>query len=134
MDGKLTLTSYLSFMSVFLDIPSDQWILETDYFFVINDKYPVTEGHLLIISKREATDFFELTAKEQQMLPIIIGLCREYINITYGKTDFNIGMNCGKYAGQTVFHFHCHIIPRRKGDMEDPRGGVRHSVIGKGYY
>ena len=46
----------------------------------------------------------------------------------------NIGMNCGESAGQTVMHFHCHIIPRYNGDMEDPRGGVRHSIEGKGYY
>ena len=121
-------------MSVFLDIPKDQWILETDYFFVIKDKYPVTEGHLLIISKRKAVDYFTLNEKEQSELIKAISISKQYLHDTYGKTDYNIGMNCGEYAGQTVFHFHCHIIPRRKGDVEDPRGGVRHSVIGKGYY
>jgi diadenosine tetraphosphate (Ap4A) HIT family hydrolase len=121
-------------MSVFLDIPKEQWILETDYFFVIKDKYPVTEGHLLIISKRKADDYFALNEKEQSELLTAINVSKQYLNDTYGETDYNIGMNCGEYAGQTVFHFHCHIIPRRKGDVEDPRGGVRHSVIGKGYY
>ena len=116
-------------MSVFLDIPKDKWILETDYFFVIKDKYPVTEGHLLIISKRKAVDYFALNEKEQSELIKAISISKLYLHDTYGKTDYNIGMNCGEYAGQTVFHFHCHIIPRRKGDVEDPRGGVRHSVI-----
>ena len=121
-------------MSVFLDIPKDLWILETDYFFVIKDKYPVTEGHLLIISKRKVVDYFALNDKEQLELITAINISKQYLLETYGKTDYNIGMNCGEYAGQTVFHFHCHLIPRRKGDVKDPRGGVRHSVIGKGYY
>jgi diadenosine tetraphosphate (Ap4A) HIT family hydrolase len=121
-------------MSVFLEIPKEQWILETDYFFVIKDKYPVTEGHLLIISKRKAVDFFDLNKHEQSSLITAISNSKQYLQGTYGETDYNIGMNCGEYAGQTVFHFHCHIIPRRRGDVDDPRGGVRHSVIGKGYY
>jgi diadenosine tetraphosphate (Ap4A) HIT family hydrolase len=121
-------------MSVFNDIPEQHWIIETDYFFVVKDKYPVTEGHLLIISKRKAVDFFALNENEQTELVTTINLSKQYLNDTYGKTDYNIGMNCGEYAGQTVFHFHCHLIPRRKGDAEDPRGGVRHAVIGKGYY
>ena len=121
-------------MSVFLDIPQEQWILETDYFFVIKDKYPVTEGHLLIISKRKAVDFFALNESEQSSLISAINLSKQYLNKAYGKTDYNIGINCGEYAGQTVFHFHCHLIPRRDGDVEDPKGGVRHAVVGKGYY
>ena len=121
-------------MSVFNDIPEQHWIIETDYFFVVKDKYPVTEGHLLIISKRKAVDFFALNENEQTELATTINLSKQYLNDTYDKTDYNIGMNCGEYAGQTVFHFHCHLIPRREGDAEDPRGGVRHAVIGKGYY
>ena len=110
-------------MSVFNDIPQQHWIIETDYFFVVKDKYPVTEGHLLIISKRKAVDFFALNENEQTELATTINLSKQYLNDTYGKTDYN-----------TVFHFHCHLIPRREGDVEDPRGGVRHAVIGKGYY
>jgi diadenosine tetraphosphate (Ap4A) HIT family hydrolase len=81
-----------------------------------------------------AVDYFDLNEMEQSELVIAISISKQYLHDTYGKTDYNIGMNCGEYAGQTVFHFHCHLIPRRKGDMEDPRGGVRHSVSGKGYY
>ena len=121
-------------MSVFLKIPKDHWIFETNYFFVIKDKYPVTEGHLLIISKRKAVDYFALNDKEQSELTTAIRISKQFLQNTYGDTDYNIGMNCGEYAGQTVFHFHCHILPRRKGDVDDPRGGVRHSVIGNGYY
>ena len=66
-------------MSVFLDIPQEQWILETDYFFVIKDKYPVTEGHLLIISKRKAVDFFALNESEQSSLISAINLSKQYV-------------------------------------------------------
>ena len=121
-------------MSVFFDIPEEQWIIETDYFFIIKDKYPVTEGHLLIVSKRKVSDFFDLNSDEQAELTKAIHLCKQHLVNTYGNTDYNIGINCGESAGQTVFHFHCHVIPRRKGDVRDPRGGVRHSVVGKGYY
>ena len=121
-------------MSVFRNISQSQWVLETKYFFVIRDAYPVTEGHSLIISKREASDYFDLNTDERQDLNTAIEATRDNLVESFGVNDFNIGMNCGKHAGQTVFHFHCHIIPRRKGDVEDPRGGVRHSVIGKGYY
>ena len=121
-------------MSTFSDISQSQWVLETKHFFVIRDAYPVTEGHSLIISKREVEDYFQLNSEEKQDLALAIEKTRDNLVENFGVKDFNIGMNCGKYAGQTVFHFHCHIIPRREGDVEDPRGGVRHSVIGKGYY
>lgn len=121
-------------MSVFSDISQSQWVLETEYFFVIRDAYPVTEGHSLIISKREVVDFFQLNSEEKQDLSFAIEKTRDNLVEYFHVKDFNIGMNCGKHAGQTVFHFHCHVIPRREGDVEDPRGGVRHSVIGKGYY
>jgi diadenosine tetraphosphate (Ap4A) HIT family hydrolase len=121
-------------MSIFSDISQSQWILETKYFFVIRDAYPVTEGHTLIISKREVEDYFQLDTEEKQDLSLAIEKTRDNLVDYFNVKDFNIGMNCGKSAGQTVFHFHCHVIPRREGDVEDPRGGVRHSVIGKGYY
>ena len=59
---------------------------------------------------------------------------KHLIENKFNPHGYNIGMNCGEAAGQTVFHFHCHIIPRYHGDMENPRGGVRHCVVGKGYY
>ncbi|GAB3724060.1 HIT family protein [Hymenobacter agri] len=120
--------------SVFLTIPTDKYVLETRCFFVIRDGYPVSPGHSLIISKQLRRDFFDLTAEEQQELPQVIQKVKDSICQEYTPDGFNIGMNCGEAAGQTVFHFHCHIIPRYKGDMDNPRGGVRHSVAGKGYY
>lgn len=120
--------------SVFITIPKENYVLETEHFFVIRDRYPVSIGHSLIISKVLRKDYFDLTDEEKQELVQVIDLTRENILKEYTPDGFNIGMNCGEAAGQTVFHFHCHIIPRYKGDMEDPRGGVRHSIAGKGYY
>jgi diadenosine tetraphosphate (Ap4A) HIT family hydrolase len=104
------------------------------HFFIIKDAYPVSDGHLLIISNRVVTDYFELNADESMSLHDAIAQAKKLIEQEHAPDGYNIGMNCGEAAGQTVFHFHCHIIPRYKGDMEDPRGGIRHCIDGKGYY
>lgn len=120
--------------SVFSEISPEQWLIETDHFFVINDKYPVSPGHLLIVSKRECRDFFDLTLDEREELPEVILMAKEWINRN-GKPDgYNIGINCGEAAGQTVFHFHCHVIPRWTKDTPNPRGGVRNVIEGMGDY
>ena len=64
----------------------------------------------------------------------LVSIAKELIEKHYFPDGYNIGMNCGSSAGQTVMQFHCHVIPRYKGDMADPRGGVRHCILGKGYY
>ncbi len=120
--------------SVFLIIPRENYVLETPSFFVLRDRYPVSPGHSLIITKKLRRDYFELTEEEQIELVKVINQVKENILKEYAPDGYNIGMNCGAAAGQTVFHFHCHVIPRYKGDMEDPRGGVRHCIRGKGYY
>jgi len=120
--------------SVFRNILESDWLHHSAHFFIIPDKYPVSDGHLLIISKEHRRDFFELTFEEQKELPKLITKAKTIIEQSHSPTGYNIGMNCGSSAGQTVFHFHCHVIPRYDGDMDDPRGGVRHSVEGKGYY
>jgi diadenosine tetraphosphate (Ap4A) HIT family hydrolase len=121
-------------MSIFLTIPEEQKILCGEYFFVIKDRFPVSEGHCLIISKALKSDYFELSEEEKQELTRLIVATKDYIEQEYTPNGYNIGMNCGEAAGQTVMHFHCHLIPRYKGDMEDARGGIRHCVAGKGYY
>ncbi|MBF9236616.1 HIT family protein [Hymenobacter sp. BT683] len=120
--------------SVFLSIPQERHVLETEHFFVIRDGYPVSPGHSLIITKQLRNDYFALSPEELQELPEVIQLVKQNIEQSYRPDGYNLGMNCGEAAGQTVFHFHCHIIPRYAGDMESPRGGVRHCVAGKGYY
>ena len=121
-------------MSVFQDIAPDKILFQNSHFFIIKDGYPVSPGHLLIISKRPVTDFFELNNIEQQTLSLAIIAAKNIIEQTQQPDGYNIGMNCGAAAGQTVLHFHCHVIPRYIGDMPNPRGGVRHCVAGKGDY
>ncbi len=79
-------------------------------------------------------DYFELTNEEKADLDNAIGLARSLVESEFTPDGYNIGMNCGESAGQTVFHFHCHLIPRYVGDMENPRGGVRHVIPSKGGY
>ena len=121
-------------MSVFSEIPAEKILFRSKYFFLIHDAYPVSEGHLLIISAAEKQDYFDLSEAEKQELPLMIDKAKELIEKDATPDGYNIGMNCGVAAGQTVMHFHCHVIPRVRGDMKDPRGGVRHTVQGKGYY
>lgn len=121
-------------MKDFTEIPAERILYKTEHFFIIEDKYPVSPGHLLIISKQLRKDYFELTSEEKQELPFLIDRAKALIHQKYKPDGYNIGMNCGESAGQTVFHFHCHLIPRYSGDMDNPRGGVRHCVAGKGDY
>ena len=120
--------------SVFLDIPPDQYLLQGEHFFVIKDGFPVSPGHCLIVSSKSRTDYFELNEAERRELTELIHEVRKRIEQDHSPDGYNIGMNCGETAGQTVMHFHCHVIPRYSGDMDDPAGGVRHCVTGKGKY
>ena len=97
------------------------------YFFIIRDTaYPVTEHHTLIITNRHVSDFFELSEEENQELnQILKDQKKELKDLDCKITGFNVGVNVGKDAGQSIMHCHIHLIPRRKGDVEDPRGGVR---------
>jgi len=103
--------------------------------YVIEDGFPITKGHLLVISKRHAKDYFELS--EEEYLSVLDLLAKHKKRIQDedpSVSGFNVGMNSGQSAGQTIFHCHVHLIPRRAGDVEDPRGGVRHVITEKGYY
>lgn len=112
-------------MSIFLTIPEERIIFRGNHFFLIRDIYPVSLGHTLIITNDLKKDYFDLNDAEINELPSMIQKAKELIELEYQPDGYNIGMNCGETAGQTVFHFHCHVIPRYKGDMEDPKGGVR---------
>ena len=97
------------------------------YFFVIRDTaYPVTEHHTLIITNRHVSDFFELSDEENiELNQILKDQKKELKDLDSNISGFNVGVNIGKDAGQSIMHCHIHLIPRRKGDIEDPRGGVR---------
>lgn len=121
-------------MKDFYELPFDRWILETERFFVIEDGFPVSQGHCLIISKAVKNTYFDLSAEEQAELVHVINAVKTIIEEDHSPDGYNIGMNCGAAAGQSVMHFHCHVIPRYVGDMENPKGGVRYCIPEKGLY
>ena len=92
----------------------------------IADKCPVTNGHMLILPVRHTPDFFSMTPPEKRDADRLIQVLRDRIEASdQTVTGFNIGVNCGASAGQTIMHAHIHLIPRRDGDMPQPKGGVR---------
>lgn len=110
-------------------------VAENALAYSIRDGFPVTPGHTLFIPKRHAIDYFGLTRAEVNAINQLIATLRTELQAGDPTIDgFNVGMNCGASAGQTVFHCHVHLIPRRTGDVESPRGGVRHLIPGKGHF
>ena len=110
-------------------------IYEDDIFYVIRDAYPVTTDHTLIILNEHNKTYFDLRDKDIIQLNNIIKFQKDsLIGKDNSITGFNIGINQGETAGQTVMHLHIHLIPRRKGDIEDPRGGVRGVIPSKQKY
>jgi diadenosine tetraphosphate (Ap4A) HIT family hydrolase len=100
-------------------------ILQTDLAVAFPDKFPVSPGHMLILPRRHEMDFFKLTEEEQTEIWGLIPLTQKHIEKRHSPDGYNIGINSGKAAGQTVAHAHLHIIPRYLGDIKDPRGGIR---------
>lgn len=102
--------------------------------FAIYDKYPVSKGHLLIVSKSHKGSFFDLKDIEQNDMLNLIRDAKEYLESKYAPDGYNIGTNIGFAAGQTINHCHIHIIPRYEGDSENRVGGVRKVINGEGRY
>jgi diadenosine tetraphosphate (Ap4A) HIT family hydrolase len=109
-------------------------VLENDLSIAFYDKYPVNKGHLLIIPKRHVEQYFDLTDQERSAIDQLLFEGKKIIDEQSQPDGYNIGINCGEAAGQTIFHVHVHLIPRFKGDMKDPRGGVRGVIPEKRMY
>lgn len=109
-------------------------IIENELAFAIFDIFPVSKGHCLVITKRHIPDFFEVTPEEISALFSLVKEMKTIIEEKYHPAGYNIGVNVNETAGQTVPHVHIHIIPRYNGDVENPRGGVRHVIPWKGNY
>jgi len=108
---------------------------ENSLAYLTMDYYPVTEFHSLIAPKRHVKDYFQLTQAEINAMNQLLQDQKNKLDKLDKTIDgYNIGMNCGETAGQTIFHCHMHLIPRRKGDVENPRGGIRHVIPNKGFY
>jgi diadenosine tetraphosphate (Ap4A) HIT family hydrolase len=118
----------------FCATPPDRVLEATQHAFVVLDAFPVSPGHTLVISRRHVTDVFDLTGSEIGDIIRLIRSARERLDRTLHPSGYNIGVNVGRAAGQTVMHVHIHVIPRYPGDTSDPRGGVRGVIPGKACY
>lgn len=119
---------------IFCNIPQEKVIAENDLCFAIYDDFPVSEGHVLIIPKRHVADYFSLTENEVMAIQIMLRELKAQLDADLSPDGYNVGINVNEAAGQTVFHVHVHLIPRFKGDVENPRGGVRGVIPDKQKY
>lgn len=109
-------------------------IIENDFCYARWDNFPVSPGHAEVVPKKHIESFFDLTDEEIIKINILIKELKNLIQEKYNPDAYNIGINDGEAAGRTIHHLHIHLIPRYKGDVENPRGGVRHIIPGKGSY
>lgn len=100
-------------------------VLENEMAWAVYDKFPVNPGHMLVVTRRHVIDFFDSTREERQAINTLLEEAKRLLDDRFKPDGYNIGINCGLAAGQTIMHLHVHLIPRYKGDMENPRGGVR---------
>lgn len=121
-------------MSVFLQKPASDHVASNALAFAIRDGFPVSPGHTLVIPRREVSSWFEATREEQLAILDLVDTVKAQLDATLAPAGYNLGINVGAAAGQTVFHLHVHVIPRYLGDVADPRGGVRHVIASKGNY
>jgi len=109
-------------------------LFKADTAMAILDSFPISPGHTLVIPRRHVADYFDLTVEEQNELWQLVNRCKMILQDRFHPDGFNIGINVGEMAGQSIFHVHIHLMPRYKGDVKNPKGGVRHIIPGKGYY
>lgn len=119
---------------VFCNISQDRVIAQNHLCFAIYDGFPVSRGHVLIIPKRHVADYFSLTEEELMAMHQMIRELKIKLDADFSPDGYNVGVNVNEAAGQTVFHVHMHLIPRYKGDVENPRGGVRGVIPNKQRY
>ena len=120
---------------IFCNVKKQDIVYENEYSFVSYDPYPVSKFHSLIIPKRHIRNFFDLNEKELNACNQLIKRIKSKIENEDKLVDgFNLGINAGSVAGQTIMHCHIHLIPRRRGDVENPQGGVRGVIPLKQHY
>ena len=118
----------------FCGVEEDRILIQDDLAIGFMDGYPVAEGHSLVIPRRHVQSLFELPADEQARVWSMVTRLRTMLIERYRPGGFNIGINDGRASGQTVAHAHVHIIPRRAGDVSEPRGGIRWVLPRKAAY
>ncbi len=118
----------------FCRLTQERIVLQNDLALVIRDGFPVSPGHTLIIPKRHVGSFFDVTEQERASLLSLLDQAKANLETEFSPAGYNIGINDGAAAGQTVPHLHIHLIPRYPGDSADPRGGVRWVLPDKAQY
>ena len=120
----------------FCQLPPEAIWYRDEHVLGIWDAYPVAPGHALLVLRRHVASWFDASDDERSALMAATSVARQHIVERLGREPdgVNIGINTGAAAGQTVMHLHVHVIPRVRGDVTDPRGGVRHTLPGKGHY
>lgn len=109
-------------------------LLSNDLAVVVRDKFAVSPGHVLILPVRHVSDYFVTTKLERAAIEKLLFQARAMLERQYSPDGYNIGINVGREAGQTITHVHVHLIPRYRGDLEDPRGGIRGVIPNKRIY
>ena len=109
----------------FCTLPPDRIVAQSALALAVRDAFPVSPGHTLIVPRRHVESFFEVTAEERAGMLALLDAAKEQIDAEHRPDGYNVGINDGAPAGQTVAHLHMHLIPRYRGDVPDPRGGVR---------
>lgn len=110
---------------IFCKQPETEIIAENELARAFYDKFPVNLGHVLIVPKRHMETLFDATSEELKAINELIFTVKDLLEAKFSPDGYNIGVNVGYAAGQTIFHLHYHVIPRYYGDVEDPRGGIR---------
>jgi diadenosine tetraphosphate (Ap4A) HIT family hydrolase len=118
----------------FCTLPVNRIVEENEHAVLILDGYPVSPGHSLVIPKRHVRSFFEVSDPERAALLALLDKAKDLASQQHHPAGYNIGINDGAAAGQTVPHLHIHLIPRYEGDQNDPRGGVRWVIPDKADY
>jgi diadenosine tetraphosphate (Ap4A) HIT family hydrolase len=112
----------------------DEAVLHNELAYARFDRYPVSPGHLLVLTLRHVATWFEATDEERAALLALIDEGKRLLDERHAPDGYNIGINVGEAAGQTVVHLHVHLIPRYRGDVADPRGGVRGVIPQQQHY
>jgi diadenosine tetraphosphate (Ap4A) HIT family hydrolase len=109
----------------FCTLADERIVATNELAVVIRDGFPVSPGHTLVVPRRHVASWFDATPEEQLAVMSLLGQAKQQLDAEHAPAGYNIGINDGPAAGQTVRHLHLHLIPRYDGDTEDPRGGVR---------
>lgn len=110
---------------IFCSIPETEILAENELALAFLDKFPSNEGHTLIVPKRHVANLFEATTEEMTSIWELLREVKRKLDERFAPDGYNVGVNVGEAAGQTVLHLHVHVIPRYQGDVPDPRGGIR---------